>query len=115
MIESTVQIEQRRQREQAAVAHEQRIKAARARAQQDSEQESLRQIGLARAEQEIRLLIAQAISFGREIWTDGSDILVSPPFSQVDQAQCRLRVKLVEHKLQLLPLLPSERQGPQRI
>jgi hypothetical protein len=115
MLESPVEVEQRRQREQAALAHEQRVKAERARAQQDAEQASVRETALHRAESEIQLLIVQVQDFGHAIWTDGIDILIDPPLSRHDPAQNKLRGKLVEHKLQLLPLLPSERQGPQRI
>jgi GNAT superfamily N-acetyltransferase len=100
---------------QDAQRHEQQIKAERARRQSDIEQASLREIGLNRAQTAIRLLIDQVISFGREIWRSGDDILVFPPFATVDLAQNQLRVKLSEFKYQLLPLLPSERQGPQRI
>jgi hypothetical protein len=110
-----VQVEQNRQRQAAALAHEQRIKAERARQAQMAEQASQAEMARARDAQEIKLLIAKVESHGREIWRDGDDILIYPPLAQVDPAQNRLRVKLVEHKLELLPLLSATRQGPQRI
>jgi hypothetical protein len=110
-----VQAEQQRQRQAAALAHEQRVKAERARAAFEAEQASVREVALHRAENEIRLLIDRVISFGREIWRDGDDILIYPPLATADPAQRQLLVKLTSSKLQLLPMLPTTRQGAQRI
>jgi hypothetical protein len=65
--------------------------------------------------QEARSVLDRLLATGREIWREGDDILISPPLPTTDQQINRLRLQLIEHKAQILRLLPSERPGPQRI
>jgi hypothetical protein len=110
-----VQAEEIRKRQAAALAHEQRVKAERARAAFEAEQASLAETAFSRDAQEIRILIDKVQSHGCDIWREGDDILIYPRLATADPAQRQLLVKITASKLQLLPMLPLKAQGPQRI